>query len=125
MQRCLDATLQDGLLIDPATRKDLYGGSEFTARNWSPDQQLRWLCQLAVDHYNEIPDDFIEWHELGAMAERQLPLMMAYEAAAAMFNVLLAEAQRDGYRTNEHPTNGSALQRALSRERNRKADASD
>jgi hypothetical protein len=121
MQRCYDAAMADCRVLEPGIRRDLYAG---TAKDgfrfppqpqWSVDKQLAWGLALLRGETDGIPEEFIDWHELAASNARPVGKMAAYEAAAAMFNVLLAEAQRHGYRTSEHPTNGSALQRALSR----------
>lgn len=84
--------------------------------DWDFKRQLQFTLAVLRGEDEQVPEDFIEWHELYAMKAKHAPLMAAYEAAAAMFNVILSVAQAMGERRSEKPTNGQALQHVISRE---------
>ena len=120
MRRALAAALE----MDhhaPEHLRELYDGREFPPRPWTLDQHVGWCLRLIRGDRAGIPEDFIDWHELSAATAQPIPKMAAYEAAAEVFNAILAAAQAHGDRLDELPTNGSALQRALARESRRKS----
>jgi len=114
MRACYAAALADTRIVDPDILRDLYAGHEFPPRpGWTFERQLAWaVAQLRGD---PVPEDLADWRELSATNTTTAPKMVAYKAAAAMFNVLLAEAQRHGDRLTEKPATASAIQRACAR----------
>lgn len=85
--------------------------------------QLAWLAKAWIGETEDIPEDFLDWHTLAAEATHTVPIMLAYEIAASTFNRLLAVSQQQGRRLKEKKVTGSALQRAVAREMDKKINS--